>query len=414
MSKIKVLVIPSDRTGVSKFRSVDPHLHLQKLYPDDFWVDIDYSPKLEDPNYLKKYDIIHYHRSLGPDYNRSVKAVKLIQNLGIVDIMDLDDYWLPNNEHPAYMMIKNNKMDELIVRNLSLAGNVTTTTPTFKTEIEKYCNNTYVLPNAVNPEEKQFNINPEETSKVRIGWLGGSSHLADLQILDGVVGKLSSIKDKIQFVLCGYDVRGTTTQINQETGEQKTRKIKPHESVWYKYESIFTDGYKTIDVDYKNFLNEFKQEEYGTPGDLPYRRVWTRPITTYADNYNKFDISLAPLKHHTFNRVKSQLKVIEAGFHKKALIVQDFGPYQIDGINAIEKGGKINPNGNCLMVDKNKNHKLWAKYIKMLVAKPELRKMLGENLYKDVQKYHIKNVTKDRAELYEKLIKENKKHPVTS
>ena len=50
------------------------------LYPDDFWVDIDYSPKLEDVNYLKKYDIIHYHRSLGPDYNRSAKAVKLIQN----------------------------------------------------------------------------------------------------------------------------------------------------------------------------------------------------------------------------------------------------------------------------------------------------------------------------------------------
>ena len=368
---------------------------------------------LEDVNYLKKYDIIHYHRSLGPDYNRSAKAVKLIQNLGIVDIMDLDDYWLPNKEHPAYMMIKNNNMDKLIVENLSLAGNVTTTTPTFKIEIEKYCKHTHILPNAVNPEEKQFNINPEETSKVRVGWLGGSSHLADLQILNGVVGKLSPIKDKIQFVLCGYDVRGTTTQINQETGEQKTRKIEPHESVWYKYESIFTDGYKTIDVDYKNFLNEFKQEEYGNPGNLPYRRVWTRPITTYADNYNKFDISLAPLKHHTFNRVKSQLKVIEAGFHKKALIVQDFGPYQIDCINAIEKGGKINPDGNCLMVEKNKNHKLWAKYIKMLVEDSELRKMLGENLHRDVQKYHIKNVTKNRAELYKKLVKENKKQPIT-
>ena len=146
---------------------------------------------------------------------------------------------------------------------------------------------------------------------------------------------------------------------------------------------------------------------------MPYRRVWTRPITTYADNYNKFDISLAPLKHHTFNRVKSQLKVIEAGFHKKALIVQDFGPYQIDCINAIEKGGKINPDGNCLMVEKNKNHKLWAKYIKMLVEDSELRKMLGENLHRDVQKYHIKNVTKNRAELYKKLVKENKKQPIT-
>ena len=32
MSKIKVLVVPSDRTGVGKFRSVDPHVFLQNIY----------------------------------------------------------------------------------------------------------------------------------------------------------------------------------------------------------------------------------------------------------------------------------------------------------------------------------------------------------------------------------------------
>ena len=63
MAKYKILVIPSDRTGVSKFRSVDPHLCLQKLYPEEFWVDIDYEPKLNDPEWLKQYDLIHYHRS---------------------------------------------------------------------------------------------------------------------------------------------------------------------------------------------------------------------------------------------------------------------------------------------------------------------------------------------------------------
>ena len=40
MSKIKVLVVPSDRTGVGKFRSVDPHIFLQNLYGEDFHVDI--------------------------------------------------------------------------------------------------------------------------------------------------------------------------------------------------------------------------------------------------------------------------------------------------------------------------------------------------------------------------------------
>ena len=38
-----------------------------------------------------------------------------------------------------------------------------------------------------------------------------------------------------------------------------------------------------------------------------YRRVWTKPITTYASNYNNFDVSLAPLKEHIFNIYESLL-----------------------------------------------------------------------------------------------------------
>ena len=34
--KIKVLVIPSDKSGVGLFRSVDPHIYLQNEYPNDF------------------------------------------------------------------------------------------------------------------------------------------------------------------------------------------------------------------------------------------------------------------------------------------------------------------------------------------------------------------------------------------
>ena len=59
MSKIKVLVVPSDRTGVGKFRSVDPHIFLQNQYPKEFHVDIDYEPKFDDLNYWKNYQIVY-------------------------------------------------------------------------------------------------------------------------------------------------------------------------------------------------------------------------------------------------------------------------------------------------------------------------------------------------------------------
>tara|TARA_R110000787_G_scaffold161479_1_gene274845 strand:- start:330 stop:1553 length:1224 start_codon:yes stop_codon:yes gene_type:complete len=405
MAKYKILVIPSDRTGVSKFRSVDPHLCLQKLYPKEFWVDIDYEPKLDNPEWLKQYDLIHYHRSLHPDYNLAQKFSEKINKLGIPAIMDLDDYWLPNKEHPAYMLVKGRKMDELILENLKRAQHVTTTTPIFAKEIEKFCKSVFVLENAIDPKEKQFIHKPEPSDRVRVGWLGGSSHMADLEILNGVSQKLTPFKDVSQFVLCGFDTRGNVTMIDEKTGKQTTRDITPKESVWFKYEQLFTDNHNWLTEEQKKVLMKFKFGEEYVDTDTSYRRVWTKPITTYASNYNKFDISLAPLKHHMFNKVKSQLKVIEAGFHKKALIAQDFGPYQIDCINAYERGGTINDKGNALLVPESKNHKLWYQHIKRLITNPELVKDLGERLYETVQKYHIDRVTERRAEIYRELIR---------
>ena len=42
--KLRILVVPSDRTGVGYFRSTAPHINLQKLFPNDVHVDIDFEP----------------------------------------------------------------------------------------------------------------------------------------------------------------------------------------------------------------------------------------------------------------------------------------------------------------------------------------------------------------------------------
>ena len=237
-------------------------------------------------------------------------------------------------------------------------------------------------------------------------WIG-NSHLKDLEILKDVVRKFKydGLLDKVQFVLCGFDLRGTVTMIDQNTGQQKTRDIKPKESVWYQYERIFTDDYSIVSEDYKNFLLSFENKEYENVSNEPYRRVWTKPITSYASNYNLFDISLAPLKESMFNKVKSQLKVIEAGFHKKALVAQDFGPYQIDVVNSYNRGGEINSDGNGFLIDTTKNHKFWYKHLKYLVENPDMITKLGENLYNTVNgKYDMRSVCEMRRDLYKKLV----------
>jgi glycosyltransferase involved in cell wall biosynthesis len=406
--KIKVLVVPSDRTGVSYYRSTKPHVHLEQMYPEEFHVDIDYEPQLNNNEWLKQYDIIHYHRTLG-DYGHMEDLVKHLNSLGIVTIMDLDDYWLPEMSHPAYHIIKNNDLDVKIRNNIKTAENVTTTTSIFADEIKKVNKSVKVLPNAIDPNEKQFIPNPEPSDKIRIGWLGGSSHLNDLQLLNKLVTKLKSdgLLDKIQFVICGFDIRGKVNMINKETGETTQRDVKPEETVWVQYEKIFTDNYSTISPEYKDHLNRFVTQEFEGVENEPYRRVWTKPISSYATNYNLFDISLAPLVDNTFNKVKSQLKVIESGFHKKALIAQNFGPYTLDVDNAYVRGGEIDTSKNGFLVDSHKNHKSWYQYLKRLIQEPEMIKTFGDNLYNTVKdKYSLDVVTKERADYYKKLLKE--------
>ena len=162
----------------------------------------------------------------------------------------------------------------------------------------------------------------------------------------------------------------------------------------------------------RNIILELKKKVYQYMSKITspdyknesYVRVWTKPVQSYATNYSKFDISLAPIKNHIFNRMKSQLKVIEAGFYKKAIIASDLGPYTIDLKHCLDNGNFID--GNALLVNENRNHSDWAKYIKKLVENPNMVKDMGERLYETVKDtYDLNVITKNRAEFYKSLIK---------
>ena len=403
MSKINVLVVPSDRTGVGKFRSVDPHIFLQNLYSDDFHVDITYDVPLNDLEFFKKYQIVALHRSLGPDFDKAAEVIQELNKMGIVTVCDIDDYWMPGKEHPIHDVIKFNKINEKIVTNLRVSKYVSTTTTIFADEIKKINPNVVIFPNAINPNESQFKEKTLDSDRLRIGWLGGSSHLHDIQLLDQSFSKLSKYNNELQFVLCGFDTRGSVTEINSSTGEHKKRDILPHETVWARYEEIFTQKYFNVSEEYKKHLTQYTKDDYANVDNESYLRVWTKPVTSYAKNYSKMDVSLAPIKNTMFNRVKSQLKVIEAGFYKKALIASNIGPYTIDLKHCLQNGNFVD--GNALLVDENRNHSDWAKYIEKLVKNPNMVKDMGERLYESVKdKYDLSIVTKSRAEFYKSIV----------
>jgi glycosyltransferase involved in cell wall biosynthesis len=401
--KINVVVIPSDKSGVGKFRSVDPHVFLQNLYGDEFHVDIVYDPSYDDMNFWKQYQIVSFHRSIGPDFEKSIELIKKLDTMDIITVCDIDDYWMPGKEHPIYDIIKFHKINEKIVSILKVVKYVTTTTTIFADEIKKYNKNVFVLPNAINPNEPQFKEKNVESDKLRFGWLGGSSHLHDIQILDEAFNKLLKYKNNVQYVLCGFDTRGTVTEINSQTGEHIKRNILPAETVWAQYEKIFTQNYKIVSDDYKKHLLFYNQNTYENEMSESYLRVWTKPVTSYAKNYSKFDVSLAPIKNHMFNRMKSQLKVIEAGFYKKAIIASNVGPYSLDLKHCLKNGEFVD--GNALLVDEVRNHSDWAKHMEKLIKNPNMAKDMGERLYETVKdKYDLNIVTKNRAEFYKSIL----------
>jgi len=327
---------------------------------------------------IGEFDIVHYHRRIAEPETTPLWADKF-RTAGAIVVSDIDDFWLPFFGHPAYHMVVAKGIHHQIIENLRCADWVTTTTEIYAEHIRRTINkNVHIIPNAIDPNLKMWQNPTTESDRVRVGWIGGSSHERDLDKIKGTFNVLFNDKEiasKIQVVMCGYDTRGTVTELHPLTKEERTRKITPEESIWNKFEAIFNDNGKA------------------TPEQ--YVRRTTLPITQYGNHYKHVDICLAPLDEHTFNECKSELKIIETGMCKKALIASDLYVYK----------QLLTHRENALLVNPRKNHKLWHKYIRQLILDDAMRKELSENLYKLVYpKYSLEHVTNERCEWYRKIL----------
>ncbi len=284
MSKIKILAIPSDNHGVGKYRILDPYKYIGENHGDEFHVDISFDVPNDD-KFFEDYDVVVFHSFIHKtSHEDNVKRIEWLKSKGIKTVVDIDDLWSVDPKHPMYQQIKQNNVPQKKVEFLRLSDYISTTTPIFADTIKQRLNlrNTFVFPNAVDENEPQFQSKVEKSEKVRFGWLGGSSHLYDLQIIgSGISGTYSTFKDKVQFVLCGFDTRGNVTEFDKTTGQQRRRPILPHETVWFQYENISSPIYATgIGL----VLKGFEQEERGDSTDVASS---ASEIRTHADPRKK-------------------------------------------------------------------------------------------------------------------------------
>ena len=410
--KIKVLCVPSDTGGCGLHRSLVPHQKLAELFSEDFDVTIEYKPNWRDLDMLNTFDILHFHKGLYQDMEGFYSALNFCRDNNIITIMDIDDYWDVGQFHPHYLMYKNSTMSQIIRGNLSRVDYVTTTTPIFAQKIMSFNPNVKVFVNALCPHQmEQMKTNTRNPNRIRFGFVMGSSHEHDMELVKGLTNKLSKdVLNKVQFVLCGYDLRGSITEYKPD-GTKTTRDIKPLESVWYRFEKNITDNYNIVSPLYKDFLLKFFPNlDFPMSNNESYRRCWTRSVDNYdyMKHYNEIDVLMVPLQSTKFNENKSELKFVEAGMMNVAVIASDFGPYTIGSKNFFERGGSINENGNCVLIDNKKAHKDWCKAIEKLVKNPHYITKLQENMHKHIlENYDINKITADRAEWYKSIVKKN-------
>jgi glycosyltransferase involved in cell wall biosynthesis len=463
MRKPKILITNQDVHGVNFYRSEQPAISLSKLYDDEFEIDYIKNPDWNNDEFLKEYDIVHGHRTLC-DFAQMPFLVEKLQSFGIKVILDIDDYWEVSKEHPLYHAVKKDGLKEKIVANLKIVDAVSTTTPVYENYIKPYNKNILVIPNGINRNLKEWKPANDKCSydKLRILYLAGSSHLQDVSLLKDSFEKLAddvSLTNKFQVHLSGFDLRGTTTnysvnenfiremqamglfseplykkliannfdikntpeipielvqKYNGNVLEEHVSPIKPQDTVWSRYEEIFTSNYKLIkDKNFHDFLMKFDLDgSYEKQSEQNYFRHKTQGLYKFAENYKHGDVALAPIKvygkgvmddnsDNRYQFAKSNLKVIEAAFHKVPVIASDVPIYNHDKDWVDGK--------NILYVNPDRQYKDWYKKIKYCINNPNHVKDMGEAAYElACKKYDIDVLSKTRADFYRSLIKQEK------
>lgn len=389
-----LIVVDRNQSGVRFHRQDEPHKHLSKQFPE-FNIKYHYSDTILTEEDFKDIQLVQFQRQLSITQDISSIA-EMLNKKGIVILLDIDDYWYVDKTSHSYGLHQLQGIAKKVEESIKFADCVTTPCDVLLDEIDK----AEYLPNAIDPESEQFKINDTPSELVRFGWIGGISHLKDIELLANSIKRFDNdikIRNKWQIVLGGFDIQEKFYQ-SSISGEVTEVNVPKFRLTYPRIETILTNSYKCL-FNYPNYVKLLKEYDQNVSEfvELPYRRLPSLTVDKYAIMYNEIDVSLVPLVQSKFNSCKSNLKIVEAGFKKKAIIASEVLPYTYD----------LNENNSILVNNKLNN---WYVAMRRLVVEPNLRADLGEALYETVKDdFDIRNATKTRAQLYKDLISKKNK-----
>lgn len=382
---MKILIVCEySATALQYYRQHIPHAFLQDKYKHEGVkvVEVNNGQKKESGEYihgidlmtdeqLKEFNIVHFLRLISPT-DRTMPIIQRCKKLGLKVVFDIDDHWDLPKYHSQYTAYKQQGIQLKTVEAIKLADAVTTTTKYFASILATFNPNVHVLQNAIDTRQDQWRIVKTQSPRTRFGWVGGVFHVNDIALLkDAIPNIYRDYYHDIQICLGGFNP-------NQH---------------YQMYENILTDAWSIFrsDKEYLEYLKKLTPEGDHISIDKPYRRLWGTDVSNFAYLYNYIDVCYIPLFPSLFSACKSELKVIEAGFMKKACIVSNVTPYR-----------EVVDSSNSLLVTTND----WHTQTRKIMMNKNLIDDLGEALYERVKdEYHIATPTEYRYQLYKDLIK---------
>lgn len=123
------------------------------------------------------FDVVVFNRVLPVKNQRGL--IKDLRDKGTYVICDIDDYWVLYPNHALTVDWRMSRMRSRVIEALTLADEVWTTHELLGSYIDRLNANWYVIPNAIDSTEEQWQ--PKKEYGNRVGWCGGLTHFHDLQ-----------------------------------------------------------------------------------------------------------------------------------------------------------------------------------------------------------------------------------------
>jgi hypothetical protein len=230
------------------------------------------------------------------------------RSFGMVFELD-DDIWTVHRTNEAALGYLEPELQRRFEANIRVADAVTVTTPHLAEIVSQFNPNVFVLPNCVDIALLHYQRPP--TERLTVGWAGGSSHFQDF---DAARGGLKTF-------------------------------LRHHPQVDMHF----------IGMNYSDLVGRPNARYTG----------WNANLVEYLSKID-FDIGIAPLAFHRFNRSKSDLKFLEYASLGIPVVASDFGPYADSVIHGVTGFLVKRPHE-------------WGQYLRDLVNDEAMRTEMGIN-----------------------------------